>query len=58
MLAALPQERRDALGAEIPFPNRLGTPAEYASLALEIVRNPMINGETIRLDGALRMPPR
>jgi 3-hydroxyacyl-CoA dehydrogenase/3-hydroxy-2-methylbutyryl-CoA dehydrogenase len=58
MLAALPQERRDALGAEIPFPNRLGQPQEYASLALEIVRNPMINGETIRLDGALRMPPR
>jgi 3-hydroxyacyl-CoA dehydrogenase/3-hydroxy-2-methylbutyryl-CoA dehydrogenase len=58
MLAALPQERRDALGAEIPFPSRLGQPAEYASLALEIVRNQMINGETIRLDGALRMPPR
>jgi 3-hydroxyacyl-CoA dehydrogenase/3-hydroxy-2-methylbutyryl-CoA dehydrogenase len=58
MLAALPQERRDALGAEIPFPNRLGQPDEYASLALEIIRNPMINGETIRLDGALRMPPR
>ena len=58
MLAALPQERRDALGAEIPFPSRLGQPQEYASLALEIVRNQMINGETIRLDGALRMPPR
>jgi len=58
MLAALPQERRDALGAEIPFPSRLGQPDEYASLVLEIVRNQMINGETIRLDGALRMPPR
>jgi 3-hydroxyacyl-CoA dehydrogenase/3-hydroxy-2-methylbutyryl-CoA dehydrogenase len=58
MLAALPQERRDALGAEIPFPSRLGQPDEYASLALEIVRNTMINGETIRLDGALRMPPK
>jgi 3-hydroxyacyl-CoA dehydrogenase / 3-hydroxy-2-methylbutyryl-CoA dehydrogenase len=58
MLAALPQERRDALAAGIPFPSRLGDPDEYASLALEIVRNPMINGETIRLDGALRMPPR
>jgi NAD(P)-dependent dehydrogenase (short-subunit alcohol dehydrogenase family) len=58
MLAALPQERRDALGAEIPFPSRLGQPDEYASLALEIIRNQMINGETIRLDGALRMPPR
>jgi 3-hydroxyacyl-CoA dehydrogenase / 3-hydroxy-2-methylbutyryl-CoA dehydrogenase len=58
MLAALPQERRDALGAAIPFPSRLGLPDEYASLALEIVRNPMLNGETIRLDGALRMPPK
>ncbi len=58
MLAALPQERRDALAAGIPFPSRLGKPEEYASLALEIVANPMINGETIRLDGALRMPPR
>jgi NAD(P)-dependent dehydrogenase (short-subunit alcohol dehydrogenase family) len=58
MLAALPQENRDALGAQIPFPSRLGRPEEYASLALEIVRNQMINGETIRLDGALRMAPR
>ncbi len=58
MLAALPQDRRDDLGAAIPFPSRLGQPDEYASLALEIVRNPMINGETIRLDGALRMPPK
>jgi NAD(P)-dependent dehydrogenase (short-subunit alcohol dehydrogenase family) len=58
MLAALPQENRDALGAQIPFPSRLGRPDEYASLALEIVRNQMINGETIRLDGALRMAPR
>jgi 3-hydroxyacyl-CoA dehydrogenase / 3-hydroxy-2-methylbutyryl-CoA dehydrogenase len=58
MLAALPQERRDALAAEIPFPSRLGQPDEFASLALEIIRNSMINGETIRLDGALRMPPR
>jgi 3-hydroxyacyl-CoA dehydrogenase/3-hydroxy-2-methylbutyryl-CoA dehydrogenase len=58
MLAALPQEQRDALGAQIPFPSRLGQPDEYASLALEIVRNQMINGETIRLDGALRMAPR
>jgi 3-hydroxyacyl-CoA dehydrogenase / 3-hydroxy-2-methylbutyryl-CoA dehydrogenase len=58
MLAALPQDQRDALGAAIPFPSRLGQPGEYASLALEIVRNQMINGETIRLDGALRMPPR
>jgi NAD(P)-dependent dehydrogenase (short-subunit alcohol dehydrogenase family) len=58
MLAALPQEQRDALGAQIPFPSRLGQPDEYASLALEIVRNQMINGETIRLDGALRMAPK
>src|SRR5256714_3235844 len=57
MLAALPQERRDALGAAIPFPSRLGAPDEYASLALEIVRNPMVNGETIRLDSAPRMAP-
>jgi NAD(P)-dependent dehydrogenase (short-subunit alcohol dehydrogenase family) len=58
MLASLPQEQRDALGAQIPFPSRLGQPDEYASLALEIVRNQMINGETIRLDGALRMAPK
>jgi 3-hydroxyacyl-CoA dehydrogenase / 3-hydroxy-2-methylbutyryl-CoA dehydrogenase len=58
MLAALPQEQRDALGAQIPFPSRLGQPEEYASLVLEIVRNQMINGETIRLDGALRMAPK
>jgi 3-hydroxyacyl-CoA dehydrogenase/3-hydroxy-2-methylbutyryl-CoA dehydrogenase len=58
MLAALPQENRDALGAQIPFPSRLGQPEEYASLALEIVRNQMLNGETIRLDGALRMAPK
>jgi NAD(P)-dependent dehydrogenase (short-subunit alcohol dehydrogenase family) len=58
LLAALPQEQREALGAQIPFPSRLGEPGEYASLALEVIRNPMLNGETIRLDGALRMPPR
>ena len=58
LLAALPEESRRELGAQIPFPSRLGDPAEFASLALEIVRNPMLNGETIRLDGALRMPPR
>jgi NAD(P)-dependent dehydrogenase (short-subunit alcohol dehydrogenase family) len=58
LLAALPQESRDALGASIPFPSRLGTPEEYARLALEIVANPMLNGETIRLDGALRMAPK
>jgi 3-hydroxyacyl-CoA dehydrogenase / 3-hydroxy-2-methylbutyryl-CoA dehydrogenase len=58
LLAALPEESRRQLGAQIPFPSRLGHPDEFASLALEIVRNPMLNGETIRLDGALRMPPR
>jgi 3-hydroxyacyl-CoA dehydrogenase/3-hydroxy-2-methylbutyryl-CoA dehydrogenase len=58
LLAALPQESREQLGAQIPFPSRLGEPAEFASLALEIARNPMLNGETIRLDGALRMPPK
>jgi NAD(P)-dependent dehydrogenase (short-subunit alcohol dehydrogenase family) len=58
LLAALPQEARDALGAGVPFPQRLGRPAEYAQLAVSIAENPMLNGETIRLDGALRMPPR
>jgi NAD(P)-dependent dehydrogenase (short-subunit alcohol dehydrogenase family) len=58
LLAALPEEARQALGAGIPFPQRLGTPAEYAQLARQIVENRMLNGETIRLDGALRMPPR
>jgi NAD(P)-dependent dehydrogenase (short-subunit alcohol dehydrogenase family) len=58
LLAALPQEARDELGQAIPFPSRLGQPAEFASLALHIVQNQMLNGETIRLDGALRMPPR
>jgi 3-hydroxyacyl-CoA dehydrogenase / 3-hydroxy-2-methylbutyryl-CoA dehydrogenase len=58
LLAALPAEQRAALGAGIPFPSRLGRPEEYADLAAEIIRNPMLNGETIRLDGALRMPPR
>ena len=58
MLAMLPDEQRRALAAEIPFPSRLGRPAEFAALARHIVENPMLNGETIRLDGALRMPPR
>jgi NAD(P)-dependent dehydrogenase (short-subunit alcohol dehydrogenase family) len=58
LLAALPQEARDALGAGVPFPQRLGRPAEYAQLAVSIAENPMLNGETIRLDGALRMPPK
>ena len=58
LLAALPQEARDKLGAGVPFPQRLGAPAEYAQLACHLVENVMLNGETIRLDGALRMPPR
>jgi NAD(P)-dependent dehydrogenase (short-subunit alcohol dehydrogenase family) len=58
LLAALPEEARQALGAGIPFPQRLGMPTEYAQLACQIIENIMLNGETIRLDGALRMPPR
>jgi len=58
LLAALPEEARVALGAGVPFPQRLGQPAEYAQLAVSIAENPMLNGETIRLDGALRMPPK
>src|SRR5438132_5436209 len=58
LLAALPEESRQALGEQIPFPSRLGRASEYAALALHIAENPMLNGETIRLDGALRMPPR
>src|SRR4051794_39278680 len=58
LLAALPEEQRQALGAGIPFPQRLGRPEEYGQLACDIVENTMLNGEAIRLDGALRMPPR
>jgi NAD(P)-dependent dehydrogenase (short-subunit alcohol dehydrogenase family) len=58
LLAALPEEARNKLGAGVPYPARLGRPAEYAQLACHIVENRMLNGETIRLDGALRMPPR
>jgi 3-hydroxyacyl-CoA dehydrogenase/3-hydroxy-2-methylbutyryl-CoA dehydrogenase len=58
LLAALPEEQRAKLGEQVPFPRRLGDVDEYAQLACHIVRNRMINGETIRLDGALRMPPR
>jgi NAD(P)-dependent dehydrogenase (short-subunit alcohol dehydrogenase family) len=58
LLAALPEDARQALGAGIPFPARLGRPEEYAQLVKQIVANPMLNGETIRLDGALRMPPK
>ncbi|MCK6554276.1 3-hydroxyacyl-CoA dehydrogenase [Candidatus Binatia bacterium] len=58
MLAMLPEPQRMALGAAIPFPSRLGRPSEFALLACSIVENPMLNGETIRLDGALRMGPK
>jgi 3-hydroxyacyl-CoA dehydrogenase / 3-hydroxy-2-methylbutyryl-CoA dehydrogenase len=58
LLAALPEESRKALGESVPFPQRLGKPEEYAQLACQIAENRMLNGETIRLDGALRMPPR
>ena len=58
LLAGLPEEHRQTLAATIPFPPRLGLPDEYAALAAQIVENQMLNGEVIRLDGALRMPPR
>jgi 3-hydroxyacyl-CoA dehydrogenase / 3-hydroxy-2-methylbutyryl-CoA dehydrogenase len=58
LLGALPEETREALGEAIPFPSRLGRPDEFAALAAHIVENEMLNGEVIRLDGALRMPPR
>jgi NAD(P)-dependent dehydrogenase (short-subunit alcohol dehydrogenase family) len=58
LLALLPDDAREALGNSIPFPHRLGLPGEYAQLATSIIENPMLNGETIRLDGALRMAPR
>ncbi|MGK2909268.1 MAG: SDR family NAD(P)-dependent oxidoreductase [Sphingobium sp.] len=58
MLEAFPQNVQDALGAQVPHPSRLGKPAEYAQLVESIVRNPMLNGDVIRLDGAIRMAPR
>jgi NAD(P)-dependent dehydrogenase (short-subunit alcohol dehydrogenase family) len=58
LLAGLPDDAREALGAQIPFPSRLGRPEEYAQLACHIAENQMLNGEVLRLDGALRMPPR
>lgn len=58
MLMGLPEEARKSLGAQVPHPARLGDPSEYAALAVHIVENPMLNGETIRLDGAIRMAPR
>jgi NAD(P)-dependent dehydrogenase (short-subunit alcohol dehydrogenase family) len=58
MLAAMPDQVRDSLGAQVPFPSRLGRPEEYAALVRHIVENRMLNGEVIRLDGAIRMAPR
>jgi NAD(P)-dependent dehydrogenase (short-subunit alcohol dehydrogenase family) len=58
MMAAFPQEVQDALARSVPFPQRLGRPAEFAALVRHIIENEMLNGETIRLDGALRMAPR
>lgn len=58
LLAALPEEAKASLGQQVPFPPRLGQPAEYAQLAQTIIENPMLNGETIRLDGAIRMAPK
>jgi 3-hydroxyacyl-CoA dehydrogenase/3-hydroxy-2-methylbutyryl-CoA dehydrogenase len=58
MLAGLPDKVQDTLGEQVPFPPRLGRPDEYAHLAQAIIENVMLNGETIRLDGALRLPPR
>jgi NAD(P)-dependent dehydrogenase (short-subunit alcohol dehydrogenase family) len=58
MMAGMPQEVQDALGKGVPFPPRLGRPPEFAALAQHIVENTMINGEVIRIDGALRMPPK
>ena len=58
MLLGLPEEAQKSLGEQAPFPSRLGNPSEYASLAVQIVENSMLNGETIRLDAAIRMAPR
>ncbi|MGG0719728.1 3-hydroxyacyl-CoA dehydrogenase [Robertmurraya massiliosenegalensis] len=58
MFESLPAPAREALGAMVPFPSRLGYPAEYAMLATSIIENPMLNGDTIRLDGAIRMQPK
>lgn len=58
MVAAMPEDVQQSLAAQIPFPSRLGKPAEFADLVMAIVGNPMLNGETIRLDGAIRMQPK
>jgi NAD(P)-dependent dehydrogenase (short-subunit alcohol dehydrogenase family) len=58
MMKGLPKEAQESLGKQVPFPSRLGRPAEYAQLARAIIENEMLNGETIRLDGAIRMAPK
>ena len=58
MIAGLPEEARESLGNQVPFPSRLGKPEEYAALVQHIVENEMLNGEVIRLDGAIRMTAR
>jgi NAD(P)-dependent dehydrogenase (short-subunit alcohol dehydrogenase family) len=58
LLAGLPEAARVSLGQQVPFPSRLGRPSEFGALVRHIVENELINGETIRLDGALRMAPR
>ena len=58
MLARLRDDIRDGLAASVPFPKRLGRPADYADMALSLLRNPYVNGETVRLDGSIRMAPR
>jgi hypothetical protein len=58
MLLGMPQEVQEALAKQVPFPPRLGKPTDYAALVKTIVENEMLNGETIRLDGAIRMQPR
>ncbi|MFT6304402.1 MAG: NAD(P)-dependent dehydrogenase (short-subunit alcohol dehydrogenase family) [Granulosicoccus sp.] len=58
LLSGMPQEVQDSLGGQVPFPSRLGKPEEYASMVCHIIDNPMLNGEVIRLDGAIRMAPR
>jgi len=58
LMATMPEEVQESLGKQVPFPSRLGAPEEYAEMVAHITTNPMLNGEVIRLDGAIRMAPR
>ena len=58
MMFSMPKDVQDALAAGVPFPSRLGTPHDYAKLVMHILDNDMLNGEVIRLDGAIRLPPK